>query len=72
MRKRQTQGFDVRMATGNEGAVYCGMGLTAFRAWAEQIGAKRKFGRSTRYDMRVIDAALDAMATDQTTGQTMA
>ena len=64
MRKRQTQGFDVRMFTIEEAAAYSGRGRTAFRAWADQIGATRRFGKSVRYDKRVIDAALDAMTAE--------
>ena len=44
-----------------EAAAYVGMGRTYFREWAKGIGARRKFGRSVRYDKKIIDSALDAM-----------
>ena len=31
-----------------------GMGRTAFRAWAKEIGARRKVGKILLYDMLVI------------------
>ena len=48
-----------RMLTEVEAFTYAGMGRTAFRAWAREIGAVRHFGRSVRYDLRVIEKALD-------------
>lgn len=67
MRKREQADIDIRMLTVDEGATYSGRGRTAFRAWADQIGATRRFGKSVRYDKRVIDAALDAMAAEAPT-----
>ena len=50
-----------RMMIERDAAEYVGMGRTSFRAWAKEIGAKRNFGKSVRYDRKVIDSALDAM-----------
>ena len=69
MRKREQADIEVRMMTINEGATYTGRGRTAFRRWADQIGATRRFGRSVRYDKRIIDAALDAMTEETETSQ---
>ncbi len=64
--QRITDTEDRRMIVELEAAAYVGMGRSSFREWAKQIGARRKFGRSVRYDKKVIDAALDAMTdTDQ-------
>lgn len=41
-----------------EGAFRYGMGRTKFRAWAAQIGAKRKIGRCSLYDREVMDRAV--------------
>lgn len=68
MRKRDTvEQVEPRMLNQKQAETYTGMGRTAMTAWAEQIGAKRHFGRSVRYDRRVIDAALDAMSADTET-----
>ena len=62
MNKRTINETEVRMMDVDQGATYTGRGKTTFKAWANQIGATRRFGRSVRYDRRVIDAALDAMS----------
>lgn len=67
MNKRTINETEVRMMDVDQGATYTGRGKTAFKAWANQIGATRRFGRSVRYDRRVIDAALDAMGADTET-----
>ena len=54
------------LLTEREALVYCGFGRTFGRAWLREIGARRTFGRSVRYDLRTIDAALDKM---QKTGE---
>ena len=69
MRKREQADIEVRMLTIDEGATYTGRGRTVFRRWADQIGATRRFGRSVRYDKRIIDAALDAMTEETETSQ---
>lgn len=62
---KRTPGYEgKRMLTEVEGFEYCGQGRTAFRKWAAEIGARRKFGASVRYDKKVLDAALDAMEQD--------
>lgn len=48
-----------RMLNDKEGAAYVGLGVTSFRAWSEQIGAVRKFGKRRLNDRMVIDQALD-------------
>lgn len=42
-----------------EAADYLGLGISSTRAWCKQIGAERRFGGRTLYDIRVIDAALN-------------
>lgn len=64
MKKRNTLStceVEIRLFNIEQGSTYAGMGKTAFREWADQIGAIRRFGRTVRYDRRVIDRALDAM-----------
>ena len=50
---------DKRLLNIREAAAYIGQGVTKTRAWADSIGAKRKFGSRALYDRRVIDNALD-------------
>ena len=60
MRKRAcTDECEVRMLNVLQACAYTGRGQTQFKKWAKQIGATRKFGRSVRYDKKVIDKALD-------------
>ena len=40
---------------------YTSMGKNKAMEFAERIGAKRKFGKSVLYDLRVVDAALDGL-----------
>lgn len=61
MRKRQVQEIEARMLTQKQAETYAGMGKTAFTAWAEQIGARRKIGRKVLYDRQIIDRAFDEM-----------
>lgn len=56
---RNTQ--DVRLLSVDEGAAYMGIGKTAFKAYAAQIGAVRRFGRRVLYDKNVLDTAIDNM-----------
>ncbi len=51
----------VRLMTAQEGAEYIGVSLASFKRWADGIGATRHIGKSVRYDIRVIDDALDNM-----------
>ena len=60
-RNNETQLNDKRMFDVYEGAQYTGMGVNSFKKWSESIGAVRRFGRSVRFDCRVIDGALDNM-----------
>lgn len=41
---------------------YVGLGKTAFRRWAKEIGSRRTFGKRVLYDKATIDTAIDAMA----------
>lgn len=50
-----------RLLTSEDLCAYLGRGKNSARAWADEIGATRKFGKSVRFDRVVIDAALDAM-----------
>lgn len=43
------------------GMAYTGLGRTAFRAYAERIGAGVKIGKARRYDLNVIDSDIDRM-----------
>lgn len=54
---------NIRLLSADEGAAYMGIGKTAFRAYAVKIGAVRRFGRRVLYDKRVLDSAIDEMAT---------
>ena len=55
---------ETRMLHADQAQRYTGMGRTAFRKWADEIGATRKFGGSVRFDKVVIDKALDAMTAE--------
>lgn len=52
---------ETRLLTIDEACGYIGRGRNSSRAWLDEIGATRKFGKSVRFDRRVIDAALDSM-----------
>lgn len=45
--------------------VYLSMGKSRAAEFGEQCGAKRKFGKRTLYDKRVLDKALDKMTGDK-------
>ena len=51
--------LEKRLLSETEARIYCGMGRTAFRPWAQSIGALRKRGRRVLYDKKVIDKYLD-------------
>ena len=51
-----------RLIKCDEGQAYTRMGKNQFRDWALKIGAARRFGRSVRYDLDVINRELDRMA----------
>lgn len=50
-----------RLLSAHEGAEYVGLGMVTFREWAKEIKAVRRFGRSVRYDKKVIDEAINNM-----------
>lgn len=57
-----------RMLSIKEAAAYCGLGLNRTREWMDEIGATRHFGSRVLFDVRVIDAALDALAVETIAG----
>ena len=61
--RAKAEGLEInpRMLTLKQGCSYTGMGTTNFTKWARAIGSERKFGRSTRFDRKIIDKALDQM-----------
>ena len=67
MRAKEVQEIEARLLTQKQAETYTGMGRTALTAFVAGIGARRKVGRRVLYDKRVIDAALDAMATPTAT-----
>ena len=48
-----------RLIDAKEGANYCGVSVPTFKKWADEIGATRHIRKSVRYDLTVIDEALD-------------
>ena len=48
-----------RMMTTEQACAYVGMGRTNLREWGNKIGAARKFGKSLRFDKKIIDEYLD-------------
>lgn len=61
MHSLQTEKIMPRLFTVDQACTYVGRGKTMFKAWAKEIGAERRFGKTVRYDRLVIDQALDAM-----------
>lgn len=57
-----------RLLDTSELCSYLNMGENRAVSFANNCGARRKFGRSCRYDRSVIDAALDKM--EQSDGST--
>lgn len=55
-------GNETRMLDVAALCVYLSMGRNRAAEFGEQCGAKRKFGKRTLYDKRVLDKALDKMA----------
>ena len=51
--------LEIRMLDVDALCVYLSMGKTRATEYAEKIGAKRKIGKRTLFDRRIIDAALD-------------
>lgn len=69
MNRANRSSEDVRMMTIEQGCAYTGMGKNSFRRWAHEIGATRVFSaRMTRYDKKIIDAALDKMEQTEAAG----
>jgi len=50
-----------RMLNEREACAYIGLGATKARQWLRAIGARVSFGRSIRYDVKIIDEALDSL-----------
>lgn len=61
----KTESERPRLMKENDALHYMQMGRTAFRRWADSIGATRHIGGSVRYERSVIDKALDAAAAEQ-------
>jgi hypothetical protein len=53
--------YEKRLFTEEQAIEYIGLGRTKGRSWLREIGATKHFGRSVRYDRRIIDRALDIM-----------
>lgn len=51
--------YKIRMVNANDGAAYVGISVGSFKKWAAEIGAIRRFGRSVRYDLSIIDNEID-------------
>lgn len=45
--------------TDEEGSVYTGMSISAFRDWSRRIGARRKLGAGTRGKITNVRAIID-------------
>ena len=65
MNKKQVEQVEPRMLTQKQAETYTGLGRNSFTAWAIEIGARVKFGRTVLYDRKIIDAVLDAMNSTQ-------
>lgn len=62
MRKRESVKSQQRLVTLKELSEYLGFGTNSARAFGTTIGARREFtNRLVRYDLRVVDAALDKL-----------
>lgn len=55
------QDYEVRMLDANALCAYISMGKTRATELAEEWGAKRKIGKRTLYDKKIIDKALDEL-----------
>lgn len=53
--------FETRMLDADALCAYISMGKTRAREFGERCGAKRKMGKRTLYDKRIIDKALDEL-----------
>ena len=53
--------METRLMTERQALIYCQLGRTAGREWLREIGARRTFGRSVRYDRSVVDSYLDRL-----------
>ncbi|MBQ6094393.1 MAG: polyprenyl synthetase solanesyl diphosphate synthase [Lachnospiraceae bacterium] len=64
MRERKVaEGIEGKRMLGiDEAAKYLGLGKVVTRAWMDEIGATRKFGRRVLFDKQIIDRALDQSA----------
>ena len=45
--------------TDEEGSVYTGMSISAFRTWSKAVGARRKLGAGTRGKITNVRAIID-------------
>ena len=60
-REQKTEYGNPRMVRIDGLCAYTSLGTSKAREFAESIGAKRKLGNTVFYDLKVIDAALDAL-----------
>lgn len=58
----RTEGLEVRMMGVEELCAYIGMGKTKATEFGESVGAKRKLGKRTLFDKKIIDKALDELS----------
>ena len=56
---------NTRMLTLQEATLYSGLSRNTARKYFDDIGAIRRFGSVIRVDKRVLDKALDSMATGE-------
>jgi hypothetical protein len=55
-------GIAPRLLTREQAAAYCGVGLTTFTAWVRRGIVPGPVHRTHRWDIKAIDAALDAQS----------
>ncbi len=48
-----------RLLSVSEGCLYTGLGKSTFQKLAEELGAKKKYGKRVLYDRVIIDRAID-------------
>lgn len=61
MRRRATYEGESRLLDCEGLAAYLSIGKSAAAIFGKKAGAERRFGRSVRYDVAIIDAAIDRM-----------
>ncbi len=70
MNLREKQGKnEVRMLDAQGLCDYLSMGKTRATEYAEKWGAKRKLGKRTLYDKKIIDKVLDELESEEETNE---